>query len=165
MADVYCAPDLRGCVMAKNKLRVDFTGLDAYQKQLEALGGNAVEQAFEAALKESQKVIADSVTAATQPHNKTGGTAGTIIRNDPVEWSGSVAKTPVGFDIGDTDRKQEGDRLASVFLMYGTKVHGQPHQPPDKKLFDAVYGAAIKKRVRQIQEEAFEKVLRRLKAK
>jgi len=49
--------------------------------------------------------------------------------------------------------------------MYGTKVHGQPHQPPDKKLFDAVYGAAIKKRVRQIQEETFEKVLRRLKVK
>lgn len=151
--------------MAKNKLRVDFTGLDAYQKQLEALGGNSVEQAFEAALKESQKVIADSVTAAMQSHNKTGGTAGTIIRNDPGEWSGATAKIPVGFDVGEEDRKQKGDHLASVYLMYGTKVHGQPHQPPDKKLFDAVYGAAIKKRVRQIQEEAFEKVLRRLKAK
>lgn len=149
---------------AKNKLRVDFTGLDAYQKQLEALGGNAVEQAFEAALKESQKLIADSVTAAMQPHNKTGGTASTIIRNDPVEWAGATAKIPVGFDVGEEDRKQKGDHLASVYLMYGTKVHGQPHQAPDKKLFDAVYGAAIKKRVRQIQEEAFEKVLRRLKA-
>lgn len=151
--------------MAKNKLSIDFKGIDSYQKQLQSIDDKAVERAFESALKASQAEVARSVKQAMQPHNKSGSTSGTIATSDPVEWSGSVAKIPVGFDIGETDHQQEDDRLASVFLMYGTKVHGQPHQPPDKKLFDAIYGASIRKRIRAIQEEAFSKVLRRMKAK
>ena len=100
-----------------------------------------------------------------QPHNRTGATAATLISGKAPEWTQSVGKAPVGFEIPDTDQKYEDDRLASVFLMYGTKVHGQPHVAPDRALYNAVYGAAVRKRVQKIQEEAFDKVLRRLKAK
>lgn len=152
--------------MARNKMSVDFSGLDAYIRQLEEVaGGSAVERAFDSALLASEQVVKESVSAAMQPHNRTGATAATLISGRQPEWTQSVGKAPVGFEISDTDRKYEDDRLASVFLMYGTKVHGQPHVAPDRALYNAVYGAAVRKRVQKIQEEAFDKVLRRLKAK
>jgi hypothetical protein len=39
--------------------------------------------------------------------------------------------------------------------MYGTKVHGQPHVKPDKNLYNAIYGNATKKRIQEIQANAF----------
>lgn len=145
------------------KQNVDFAQLDAYIKELEAIGGEAMERAVDSALKASQQVVKEAVSSAMQSHQDTGATAGTIISGAPVEWTGGTAKIPVGFDIGEKDRRQKDDRLASVFLMYGTKVHGQPHEAPDRKLYNAVYGAATRRRIRRIQEEAFSKVLRRLK--
>lgn len=150
-------------MMAKNKMSVDFKGLDDYIKQLESIDESAVKRAFDSALLASEQVVKESVTAAMQTHNETGTTAGTIISGKQPEWTQSIGKAPVGFEIGDTDHKQKDDRLASVFLMYGTKVHGQPHEAPDRKLYEAVYGRAVRKRVRKIQEQAFDKVLRRLK--
>lgn len=149
--------------MAKNKMSVDFSGLDDYIKRLESIDESAVKRAFDSALLATEQIVRESVTAAMQAHNDTGATAGTIISGQPPEWTQSIGKAPVGFDIGDTDRRQKDDRLASVFLMYGTKVHGQPHEAPDRALFEAVYGRAVRQRVRKIQEQAFEKVLRRLK--
>ena len=149
--------------MAKNKMSVDFKGLDDYIKRLESIDESAVKRAFDSALLATEQVVKESVTAAMQTHNETGTTAGTIISGKQPEWTQSTGKAPVGFDIGDTDHKQKDDRLASVFLMYGTKVHGQPHEAPDRKLYEAVYGAATRRKVRKIQEQAFDKVLRRLK--
>lgn len=147
--------------MARNKLTIDFRGIDEYQKKLEAIGGDATKRAFESAMKASQQVVKQSVTAAMQPHRETGETAGTVISDKPVEWTQSTAKIPVGFDIGE-DKHWKDDRLSSVFVMYGTNVHGQPHVAPDRKLYDAVYGAAVRRKIRKLQEDAFKKVLRRL---
>lgn len=149
--------------MAKNKMSVDFKGLDNYIKRLESIDESAVKRAFDSALLASEQVVKESVTAAMQEHNDTGHTASTIISGKAPEWTQSIGKAPVGFDIGNTDHRQKDDRLASVFLMYGTKVYGQPHEAPDRNLYKAVYGAAVRRRVRKIQEEAFAKVLRRLK--
>ena len=149
--------------MAKNKMSVDFKGLDAYIRKLESIDETAVKRAFDSALLASEQVVKESVTAAMQEHNDTRHTASTIISSKAPEWTKSIGKAPVGFDIGNTDHRQKDDRLASVFLMYGTKVHGQPHEAPDRNLYKAVYGAAVRRRVRKIQEEAFAKVLRRLK--
>ena len=149
--------------MAKNKMSVDFKGLDNYIKRLESIDESAVKRAFDSALLASEQVVKESVTAAMQGHNDTGHTASTIISGKAPEWTQSIGKAPVGFDIGNTDHRQKDDRLASVFLMYGTKVYGQPHEAPDRNLYKAVYGAAVRRRVRKIQEEAFAKVLRRLK--
>ena len=148
--------------MAKNKMSVDFKGLDDYIKRLESIDESSVKRAFDSALLATEQVVKESVTAAMRDHNDTGRTSATAISGKQPEWTQTLAKAPVGFDIGETDHDKNDDRLASVFLMYGTKVHGQPHVAPDRKLYDAVYGAATRRRVRKIQEEAFRKVLRRL---
>lgn len=148
--------------MAKNRMSVDFAGLDDYIRQLEAIDENAVKRAFDAALLETEQVVRESVTEAMQPHNDTGTTSASAISGKQPEWTQTMAKAPVGFAIGETDHDTQDDRLASVFLMYGTKVHGQPHVAPDRKLYNAVYGAATRRKVRKIQEQAFEKILRRL---
>lgn len=140
--------------MAKNKLTVDFAELETYRKKLNAISGDAARRAFESALKASQQIVKQSVTAAMSTHNQSGQTVGTAIADKPVEWNGETASIPVGFDIA------EGG-LASVFLMYGTTLYGQPHVTPDRKLYQAVYGTAIRKKIRSVQENAFRKVIER----
>ena len=141
--------------MAKNKITIDFNGYDVIKKQLDALGGNATQRAIESALKASQQVVAEQVTAAISPHTETGETKRSIVTNSPVEWTGDAAQISVGFDIN-------GGGLPSIFLMYGTKLHGQPHIEPDRNLYNAVYGAQTRKKIMEIQEQAFNKVLERL---
>ena len=140
--------------MAKNKLTVDFEGFDVLTKKLERLGGD-VKQATESALKASHNVVEKNVTAAMQPHIETGKTEKAIIKTPVVEWTGDTAAVDVGFDIS-------GGGLASIFLMYGTQLHGQPHITPDKNLYNAVYGAQTKKQIKQIQEEAILKRIERV---
>lgn len=139
--------------MAKNKMTIQFDGLEVYQKQLEQLGGGqAVKRAFDEALEESQKLIAEKVTATMSPHNNTGKVKRSIITHDPPEWVGDTGAVNVGFDI-------VGGGLPSIFLMYGTQLYGQPHIQPDRNLYNAVYGTAVRKQVREIQEKAFTRVL------
>lgn len=142
--------------MGRNKLSVDFTGVEQYLKQLEQLSGEAPKRAIEGALKQSQQYVAQQAEAAMKPHRESGDTAKSIIKNAPVEWTGDTeAAIPAGFKIS------EGG-LPSIFLMYGTEIHGQPHITPDRKLYNAVYGAATKRKVRELQEKAFDKVLERV---
>lgn len=137
----------------KNKIKVQFEGFDTYVKKLEELaGGKAVKRALENALEESQHIVAEKTIAAMEPHNKTGDTAGAIIVSDPPHWSGSVASINVGFDIN------EGG-FPSIYLMYGTKLHGEPHITPDRDLYNAVYGTATKKKIKEVQKDAFERAL------
>ena len=139
----------------KNKLEIDFAGFDVLKKQLDEIGGGATERAVESALKASQNIVAKSVSAAMSSHNRTGDVSESIVDSKAVEWTGDTAAVAVGFDI-------LNGGLPSIFLMYGTQLHGQPHVKPDRNLYNAVYGTAIKKQVRKIQREAFEKVLERV---
>ena len=141
--------------MAKNKITVDFPGYDVLKKQLDTLGGDATTRAINGALKASQQLVAEQVAAAMSSHYRTGKTRKSIVVNSPVEWTGDTAAIAVGFDIS-------GGGLASIFLMYGTKLHGQPHIEPDRNLYNAVYGAQTRKEIQRIQEQAFNKVLERL---
>lgn len=144
--------------MAKNKISIDFPGYELLKKQLDELGGNATMRAIESALKASQQIVAEKVSAAMAPHTMTGRTKKSIVIDAPVEWTGDQAAVGVGFNI-------VGGGLPSIFLMYGTKLHGQPHIKPDRNLYNAVYGPQTRKEIMQIQEQAFEKVLGRLTAK
>ena len=146
--------------MGKNNLSVNFDALEIYRKKLEQLGGGqAVKAAFDDALKDTQKLIADKVTAAMTPHNDTGKVKSAIIKDDPPEWADDVATVNVGFDIT-TGGTYEG--LPSIFIMYGTQLYGQPHIKPDRNLYNAVYGTATKREVKEIQETAFIRVLQRV---
>ena len=146
--------------MGKNKLSVNFGALEIYRQKLDRLGGGqAVKAAFDDALKDTQKLIADKVTAAMSTHNDTGKVKSAIIKNDPVVWTDDVASVNVGFDIsaGGTF-----NGLPSIFLMYGTQLYGQPHIKPDRNLYNAVFGTATKREVKEVQETAFIKVLDRV---
>lgn len=141
--------------MAKNKITVDFPGYDVLKKQLDTLGGDATKRAIDGALKASQQLVAEQVAAAMSPHYRSGKTRKSIVQNSPVEWTADTAAIAVGFDIS-------GGGLASIFLMYGTKLHGQPHIEPDRNLYNAVYGVQTRKEIQRLQEQAFNKVLERL---
>ena len=100
--------------MPKNKLSIDFKGFDTIKKQLDQLGGDATKRAVDEALRASQQIVAEKVSAAMTPHNYTGKTKKSIITNAPVEWTGDTAAVGVGFNI-------VGGGLPSIFLMYGTR--------------------------------------------
>lgn len=141
--------------MARNKLTVEFTGYDVLKKQLDELSGKATEKAVESALKASQQVVAGQANEAITRHTKTGATQKSIIKNGVVRWTQDTAEIDVGFDI-------DNGGLPSIFLMYGTKLHGQPHVTPDRNLYNAVYGSKTRKEVKKIQEEVFTKVIERM---
>lgn len=137
----------------KNKLTIDFDGFDILQKRLTELGGDA-KQAAENALVESHKIVTQKVTAAMVKHRESGDTADAIISAPVVNWTGDTAAVDVGFDI-------MGGGLPSIFLMYGTQLHGQPHITPDRNLYNAVYGAQTRKEIRAVQEAEYTKAVER----
>lgn len=137
----------------KNKLTIDFDGFDILQKRLTELGGDA-KQAAENAIVESHKIVTQKVTAAMVKHRESGDTAGAIISAPVVKWTGDTASVDVGFDI-------MGGGLPSIFLMYGTQLHGQPHITPDRNLYNAVYGAQTRKEIRAVQVAEYTKAVER----
>lgn len=138
--------------MAKN-FSLDFDGFLDYASKVGELGGNELlKQATENALKATDEYLTPEIEKAmrSSPHNfeRTGKTAGTLDRNYDVEWTGTVAKSKVGFKIS------EGG-LPSIFLAYGT-----PHIKPDVKLKNAMKGTgAHKKVIAEIQKAEFNKVI------
>lgn len=143
--------------MARNKMSVDFKGVDKFLEQLKRVDG-AAERAVETALIQTQELIAVRAAAAIEPHNQTHVTADQIITDGNVLWTHSVAEIAVGFRISDDAGNLPG--LPSIFLMYGTEQGGQPRTEADQKLYDAVYGKDTKKEVRKLQRAAFDRALR-----
>lgn len=135
-----------------NRVEFGFPMLDVLKKKLEAIEGNALDNAVEKALTESHAFVTEQLEQAIAPHRRTGKVAGTLDKIPEVVKTGTEYYTDVGFDIN------EGG-LPSIFLMYGTTVHGQPHVTPDRALFDAIYGTATKKRIQEIQQQAFFKAI------
>lgn len=134
--------------MARKKLTLDFPLYDTLKARLDEVGGDATKKAVESALEKSHDFATKQLASAMIPHNKTNTVSDSLSRDSQVEWTGTEAFIKVGFNIA------EGG-LPSIFLMYGTKVHGQPHVTPDRKLYDALYGATAKKQIQKIQEDAF----------
>lgn len=141
--------------MAKNRMTVDFSGVDSYIQRLQKLPG-AAEKAITLALKETQDFIADKAAASIAPRNKTGTVAGTILRDGDVVWTMDTASIAVGYEIKDSEGNITG--LPSIFLMYGTEVGGQTGIEADKSMYMAIYGSATKKEAQRLQEQAFDKV-------
>lgn len=147
--------------MARNRMTLDFKGVDKYLEQLKKTEG-AAERAVDKALKETQELIADKAAAAIEPHNKSHITADQIIRDGDVTWTQEVAEISVGFKISGENGNLPG--LPSIFLMYGTEQGGQTRTEADQKLYDAVYGKDTKKEVRKLQQAAFDRILEEVTA-
>lgn len=141
--------------MAKNKIGLQFDGLEDIINRLEKAGGN-VQEAVEESLKASKQYVTDALLRDTTKANypaggkySTGELAKSIDSDMSVKWNGNTAEINVGYDF-----KKGG--LTSVFLMYGTPKHAKV-----QKLYNDVYGSATKKKLAEIQQEALNKVLER----
>lgn len=133
--------------MPKFKLEVD--GLDKFVERLSKLEGNVKETA-EKALSESKDYVTSNLKSAMDKHNRTFNTVGALDKDKKVEWAGDIGTIHVGFNI------REGG-LPSIFLMYGT-----PRTSKDSNLYNAVYGANTKAKVKEIQENTFYNEIRKL---
>ena len=138
------------------KFGIDFEDcLDFGAKIDELAGGEAVKRAVENALKATDAYVTAEVdkAVASSPYNfnRTGTTKKSIDRDMSIEWEGSRAYAKAGFNISDGG-------LPSIFLMYGT-----PKIAPDTNLKNAVKGEGKhKKKIKEIQEEVFTKVIDRV---
>lgn len=135
--------------MAKNKLSLEFDGLDEMMKKLANIDIDVKNAASEALQKSKRKVHVNLGKEMTR-HNRTFKTVKSLDKNKNVKWTGTIGIIDVGFDL-------ENDGLPSVFLMYGT-----PTQKPDRKLYNAIYGKKTREEVADIQREYFSKMLRRI---
>ena len=60
--------------MPRNSMKLDFPGFDVLKKKLDALGGDATQQAVNSALKASNALVASKVKDAMKEHERTGRT-------------------------------------------------------------------------------------------
>ena len=141
----------------KNKIGMQFAGFEELAKRLdEAAGTDGLKRAVEGGLKASKQYVDAQIKSAMQPPKlpakgkySTGATMQSMIGSYAVEWDGMTAAIDVGFDLEKT--------LTSIYLMYGT-----PRMKPDADLYNAIYGAAAKKKIKELQEQAVNKVLQRV---
>lgn len=133
------------------KMKIDFDGFDELLERFEEMEKD-LKPAVEKALKETHRIMTPGIKSAIAPHHLTGDTEESLHESPHVEWEGFVGAINIGFDIS------KGG-LPSIFLMYGTRVHGTPRVRPDMKLWNAVYGDAITKRVEEVQRRILEEEL------
>lgn len=143
--------------MARNRVTIDFKGFDDYMAKLDELGSSqAMKKAVDAGLKSSKEYVNKEITRAMQKSNlpargkySHGDTVKSIDKNFKVEWDGMLAETKIGFDFSKSG-------LLSIFLMYGT-----PKMEPVNGLYDSIYGRTTKTKIRKLQKEAIQKVIKR----
>lgn len=113
--------------MARNTLRLDMSGFEGLLTELDKVGGD-VRRTSELALKKAAvQIMNDTIIAADKPNlpaqgkYSRGDTTASIIHWPKVEWDGTIAWVPVGFDFS---------KLGSGgFLIAGT-----PRMEPDVAL-------------------------------
>lgn len=135
------------------RLDVDFRGFDNLLHKIDALQGD-VKDIAKKALQEVHGDVTPRVHKDMEKHHRTGETEDTIEDTATIRWNGRVAYVRVGFHI---ERKEPRKGLPSVYLMYGT-----PKMDPDKKLYNEFFGAAARRRIREIEEDVLYEELRRL---
>ena len=143
------------------KMSIIFDGFDKLAEQIDELNRGKLKQAVDEALVETSKYIQLQVTKATEPYKSaspqhkyaTGAMYSSIIKDDTVTWSGTVAEVKVGYDI----TKKGG--YHSIFVMYGSPKH-VPYKPKqDKNIYNAIKGTATNKKIKQLQENIMKKYL------
>ncbi len=135
--------------MSRTKCTVDFDGVMEMARKLDKLAGHEfLKKAIEKSLIESKNLVNAQLHEAMKAHRRTGQVEASIRDDAKPQWNGGNVSISVGFDI------YKGG-LPSVFLMYGT-----PTIPKDQKLYNAVYGTATKRKVRELQEKIFSDALK-----
>lgn len=129
-----------------NKFGIQFDGFTELMENLDRLGGD-LKKVGEECLTVAHKVVTPKIKADINRHKRTGATEKSIKTNVQVKWEGTTASVDVGFKIG------EGG-LPSIFLMYGT-----PRMKKDTKLYNDIYGSAVRKEIAAKQEEILQNAI------
>ena len=146
---------------SKNKIGLKFDGIEQMIKDLEAVQGD-LKATTEQALIESKKHVNEELKRVTIKENypakgkysrKTKNTASSIDNDMTVTWEGTTASIKVGYDM-----KISG--LASIFLLYGTPRH-KPPMKAVRKMYNAIYGAKMKKEIGEMQRQVFENAIKK----
>lgn len=141
--------------MAKNKIGLQFDGLEDIIAKLEQAQGD-VKGAVEETLIESKQYVTDALIRDTVPANlpakgnySTGDLAKSIDRDMSVKWQGLTAEINVGYDF-----KKSG--LTSIMILYGT-----PRMKKSQKLYNDLYGSATKKKLAELQQDRLNSIVER----
>lgn len=139
-----------------DKMGIEFEGFEEVIKRLEKLNGDA-RSVTEKALKETHRIVTAKARNSAQKQNlpahgkySTGKTLRSLRTDATIEWSGTEAKVPVGFDIS------KGG-LPSIFMMYGT-----PRYMKNQEMYNAFWSNQTHAEVVKAQEEIFYAELRKL---
>lgn len=159
--------------MARKRFGIEFKGFEELIEKYDGLGGD-IKKIAEKCLDIVPDIVNPSLEADMAKHNRSGRTERSLSKDQRVEWSGTLGKIPVGFKIKDGG-------LPSIFLMYGTARHApanqyggpkrsgardNPGMNADRKLYNDIYGNAIKKKIGEMQEEILtEEIRKRMEGK
>lgn len=139
--------------LARKKTGILFRGFEEYMEKLDGLAGD-LKGVTEEALKESERLITPKLHQDMKKHKRTGRTENSIDDNAKVKWEGTQGAIKIGFNLADGG-------LASIFLMYGVRVHGTPRIEKDQKLYNDIYGAKTRKEIAKKQEEIFSQAIKK----
>lgn len=135
--------------MAKQPLFMITPNMKKWLTDLDALSKTGLEEAVRNALKESHNYITPLLNAEIEKHRRTGRTENSLDTNPIVNKRGDLFNIEIGFHI-----TQGG--LPSIFLMHGT-----PKQAPDMQLYNAVFGKATAKKIKNLQHTAVKQALQK----
>lgn len=137
----------------KNKIGLNFDGLEDMIKQLEAVEGN-LKIVTEKALIATKEHVTEELRRVTVPANypaggkySTGRTAKSIDESKEVSWEGTTASIKVGYDMNVSG-------MTSIYLIRGTPRH-KPPMKQVRPMYNAIYGAKMRKEVQDIQRQVF----------
>lgn len=150
--------------MARKRYGIEFSGFTEMAEKFQKLGGDLKQIATEC-LDVVPEMVNPSLEKDMTKHNRTRETARSIEERPRVEWYGTVGAIPVGFNL------KEGG-MPSIFLMYGTARHAPANQygraggsnggmNADRKLYNDIYGSAIKRKIGEKQQEILDKAIKK----
>lgn len=139
----------------KNKIKLSFEGFKELIEDLDKLGGD-LKSATEEALIKSKAVVTEELKKVTVKENfpakgkySTGLTAKSIDESTKVKWIGVTGEISVGYDF-------DISGMRTIYLMYGT-----PRMKKVQKMYNAIYGAKMKKAVQEKQKEIFQEAIQK----
>lgn len=153
--------------MARKRFGIEFKGFEEVMENYQKLGGDLKKIASEC-LDVVPEMVNPNLEKDMTKHNDTHKTANSIEQRPAVEWAGDIGAVPVGFNL-----KNGG--MPSIFLMYGTARHAPKNQfggpkranarmnggmNADRKLYNDIYGAAMKRKIGEKQQEILTKAIK-----
>lgn len=137
----------------KSYIELQLNGFDDFLKKIEEAGGS-INGAVDSCMKQSAQIQQKEFKAQMRKAK----VKETLINRMPppeIKWSGNACIARVGYKKGDYDPNNLSDGYKAVFINYGT-----PRISPREFIKKAQNQA--KKQIKQAQEEALNKILRRL---